>query len=55
MAAWEVDDLPAAVALARKAGFTVPDPATGVLPGTCTATIPAAELGGVAMQLLQYS
>jgi catechol 2,3-dioxygenase-like lactoylglutathione lyase family enzyme len=54
MAAWEVDDLPAAVALARSAGFTVSDPATGILPGTRTATIPAAELGGVAMQLLQY-
>jgi catechol 2,3-dioxygenase-like lactoylglutathione lyase family enzyme len=54
MAAWEVDDLPTAVAQARAAGFTVPDPAAGVLPGTRTATIPAAELGGVAMQLLQY-
>jgi catechol 2,3-dioxygenase-like lactoylglutathione lyase family enzyme len=54
MAAWEVDDLPAAVAQARAAGFTVPDPAVGVLPGTHTATIPATELGGVAMQLLQY-
>ncbi len=54
MAAWEVADLPAAVAQARAAGFTVPDPAAGVLPGTRTATIPAAELGGVAMQLLQY-
>jgi catechol 2,3-dioxygenase-like lactoylglutathione lyase family enzyme len=54
MAAWEVDDLPAAVARARAAGFTVPDPAAGVLPRTRTATIPASELGGVAMQLLQY-
>jgi catechol 2,3-dioxygenase-like lactoylglutathione lyase family enzyme len=54
MAAWEVADLPPAVAQARAAGFTVPDPAVGVLPGTHTATIPAAELGGVAMQLLQY-
>ena len=54
MAAWEVDDLAAAVAQARAAGFTVPDPAIGVLPGTRTATIPAVELGGVAMQLLEY-
>jgi catechol 2,3-dioxygenase-like lactoylglutathione lyase family enzyme len=54
MAAWEVENLEAAVAQARAAGFTVPDPAAGVLPGTRTATIPAAELGGVAMQLLQY-
>ena len=55
MAAWEVTDLAAAVAQARAAGFTVPDPATGVLPGTRTATIPAAELGGLAMQLLEYA
>jgi catechol 2,3-dioxygenase-like lactoylglutathione lyase family enzyme len=54
MAAWEVDDLSAAVAQARAAGFTVSDPAVGVLPGTRTATIPAADLGGVAMQLLEY-
>jgi catechol 2,3-dioxygenase-like lactoylglutathione lyase family enzyme len=54
MAAWEVDDLPAVVEQARAAGFTVPDPAIGVLPGTRTATIPANELGGMAMQLLQY-
>ena len=54
MASWEVEDLDAAVAQARAAGFTVPDPATGVLPGTRTATIPTAELGGLAMQLLEY-
>jgi catechol 2,3-dioxygenase-like lactoylglutathione lyase family enzyme len=54
MAAWEVEDLAAAVAQARAAGFTVPDPATGILPGTRTAIIPAAELGGTAMQLLEY-
>jgi catechol 2,3-dioxygenase-like lactoylglutathione lyase family enzyme len=54
MAAWEVEDLAAAVAQARAAGFTVPEPAVGVLPGTRTATIPAPELGGTAMQLLQY-
>jgi catechol 2,3-dioxygenase-like lactoylglutathione lyase family enzyme len=54
MAAWEVEDLAATVAQARAAGFTVPEPAVGVLPGTRTATIPAPELGGTAMQLLEY-
>jgi catechol 2,3-dioxygenase-like lactoylglutathione lyase family enzyme len=54
MASWEVDDLDAAVAHARAAGFTVPDPAPGLLPGTRVATIPGADLGGVNMQLLQY-
>lgn len=54
MAAFEVDDLDAAVAMARAAGFTPSEPATGVLPGTRTATIAAGELAGLAMQLLQY-
>jgi catechol 2,3-dioxygenase-like lactoylglutathione lyase family enzyme len=54
MASWEVEDLDAVVAQARAAGFSVPDPAVGVLPGTRIATIPAAELAGVNMQLLEY-
>ncbi|MGH2604038.1 MAG: VOC family protein, partial [Dehalococcoidia bacterium] len=54
MAAFEVPDLDAAVAQARAAGFTPSEPAAGVLPGTRTATIPPAELAGMAMQLLQY-
>ncbi len=54
MASWEVDDLDDAVRQAREAGFTVPDPAEGVLPGTRVATIPGSELAGVNMQLLQY-
>jgi catechol 2,3-dioxygenase-like lactoylglutathione lyase family enzyme len=54
MAAFEVPDLDAAVAQARAAGFTPTEPATGVLPGTRTATIPAGELSGLSMQLLQY-
>jgi catechol 2,3-dioxygenase-like lactoylglutathione lyase family enzyme len=54
MASWEVPNLDQAVAQARAAGFTVPDPAAGVLPGTRTATIPGTELAGVNMQLLQY-
>lgn len=54
MAAFEVPDLDAAVAQARAAGFSVPDPTAGALPGTRTATIPAAALSGMAMQLLEY-
>jgi hypothetical protein len=56
MASWEVvANLDEAVALARQAGFTVPDPAPGPLPGTRITTIPGAELAGVNMQLLQYA
>lgn len=54
MCAWEVPDLDAAVALARERGFTPSEPNKGVLPGTRVATIPAAELAGVGMQLLEY-
>ena len=54
MVAVEVEDLEAAVAQARAAGFSAPDAVTGVLPGTRTATIPAGELSGMALQLLQY-
>jgi len=54
MASWEVPDLDEAVARARAAGFTVPDPAAGVLPDTRVATIPGTELAGVNLQLLQY-
>jgi catechol 2,3-dioxygenase-like lactoylglutathione lyase family enzyme len=50
----EVADLSAAVERARGAGFTVADPAMGVLPGTIVATVPASETGGLAVQLLQY-
>ncbi|MEO8541165.1 MAG: VOC family protein [bacterium] len=55
MAAWEVSvPLNEAVELARERGFTCSDPETGVIPGTRRASIPAAELGGVGMQLLEY-
>ena len=54
MMALEVEDIAAAVAQARATGFSIPDPATGVLPGTITATIPATEMNGLALQLLQY-
>jgi len=54
MCAFEVDDLDAAVALARERGFTAPEPNKGILPGTRVATIPGAELGGLGLQLLEY-
>ena len=55
MASWEVADIDAAVLQARAAGFTVSDSAIGALPGTRIATIPADELAGLRMQLLQYT
>jgi hypothetical protein len=55
MAAYEVPDLAQAVALARDRGFTLPDPAEGVLPGTRTTTISPDQLSGLALQLLEYS
>jgi hypothetical protein len=54
MASWEVPDLDDAVRHGRMAGFTVPDPDGGPLPGTRIATIPGTELAGVNLQLLQY-
>jgi hypothetical protein len=55
MASWEVADLGGAVRLARAAGFPVPDPAAGPLPGTRIATVPGDELAGLNLQLLQYA
>jgi catechol 2,3-dioxygenase-like lactoylglutathione lyase family enzyme len=54
MAAFEVANLDVAVSEARARGFTVPDGAVGILPGTRVATIPAAEMGGIGLQLLEY-
>lgn len=54
MNSFEVENLDAAVAAARAAGFNPSDPAPGALPGTRTATIPGAELSGLSLQLLQY-
>ena len=54
MCAFEVEDIEAAVRAARAAGFSPPDPSPGPLPGTRVATIPAAELAGLGLQLLQY-
>lgn len=54
MTAFEVPNLEAAVSVARAAGFTISDPAVGPLPGTHVSRIPAEELGGLGLQLLQY-
>jgi catechol 2,3-dioxygenase-like lactoylglutathione lyase family enzyme len=54
MTAFEVPDLEAAVATARSAGFAVSEPATGALPGTRVSRIPAEELSGLGLQLLEY-
>ena len=54
LASWEVDDLDAVVQQARATGFHPSDPATGVLPGTRTATISSPEMAGWTMQLLEY-
>jgi len=51
---FEVPDLEAAIAHARSRGFTVPDHRIGTLPGTIVTTIPAEEMSGVNLQLLQY-
>ncbi len=52
--AFEVDDLDDAVALARDRGFNPSAPEAGVIPGTRRATISAAELAGLSLQLLAY-
>ena len=54
MCAFEVPNLVEAIGAARALGFTPNDPTNGILPGTRVATIPAAELSGVGMQLLEY-
>lgn len=55
MAAWEVTGaLDDAVRLARERGFTCNEAEAGVIPGTRRASIPAGELGGVGLQLLEY-
>ena len=54
MCAFEVPNLDQAVSAARELGFSPNDPANGVLPGTRVATIPASEMSGVGMQLLEY-
>lgn len=54
MCAFEVADLDAAVAFARQRGFTLADPADGILPGTRVTTIPGGQLSGLGLQLLEY-
>lgn len=55
MAAFEVSDMADAVARARTAGFSVADPSPGTLPGTRVTMIPAEALGGLRVQLLEYT
>jgi catechol 2,3-dioxygenase-like lactoylglutathione lyase family enzyme len=50
----EVPNLDQTVAHVEAAGFTVADRRVGTLPGTIVATIPAAQMSGVNVQLLQY-
>jgi catechol 2,3-dioxygenase-like lactoylglutathione lyase family enzyme len=52
--ACEVDDVAACVELARSRGFTPPDAAPGILPGTLVSTIPGEETSGIIYQLVQY-
>lgn len=54
MCSFEVEDLDAAVAHIREAGFAVPDPRLGTLPGTRVTTVPAREMSSLDLQLLQY-
>lgn len=54
MAAFEVPDLDASVALARERGFTMPEGAPGVLPGTRTSMASGDQLAGLGLQLLEY-
>ena len=54
MSSFEVPDLDAVVAQARAAGFEVPDPRIGTLPGTRVTTISADQMSGLNLQLLQY-
>lgn len=54
MVAFEVGDLESAVSLARERGFSPSSPEAGAIPGTRRATIPASELSGLSLQLLEY-
>jgi catechol 2,3-dioxygenase-like lactoylglutathione lyase family enzyme len=54
MAAFEVDDVDAAAAIARGRGFNAAEAAVGVLPGSRTSTISPDQLSGVALQLIDF-
>jgi methylmalonyl-CoA epimerase len=55
MVAVEVPDLDAEVERYRSNGITVGEPQTGVLPNSRTATIPAEQAFGLAIQLIQFA
>jgi catechol 2,3-dioxygenase-like lactoylglutathione lyase family enzyme len=55
MAAYEVADLDSAVELARNRTFDVPDGAAGVLPNSRVSTISGNQLGGLALQLIEFA
>ncbi len=55
MTAFEVSDLDRAVALARERGFTLPDVAAGVLPGSRVSTISGDQLSGLSLQLIAFA
>lgn len=54
MAAFEVDDLAAVIAGLRGRGFDLPEARPGPLPGTVVTTLPADQLAGLSLQLLQH-
>jgi catechol 2,3-dioxygenase-like lactoylglutathione lyase family enzyme len=54
MVAFEVDDIAAAVALARDRGFAVAEPGPGPLPSTLVTVIPPDATAGLGFQLMQY-
>ncbi len=53
--AFEVNDLDAVVEAVRARGFSVPDGASGVLPNSRTATVSGDQLGGLALQLIEFA
>lgn len=55
VAAFQVADLDAVVAFVRARGFSIPDGAEGVLPDSRTATVSPDQLGGLALQLIQFA
>ncbi len=55
MAAFEVADLEGAIALARERGFTLPDAAVGVLPGSRVSTISGDQLSGLSLQMIAFA
>jgi catechol 2,3-dioxygenase-like lactoylglutathione lyase family enzyme len=54
MCAFEVPNLANAVSVLVERGFTSSEPGPGPLPGTRVSSIPAPELAGMTLQLLEY-